>query len=326
MDQKRFATQVGRDLAVARDWLLQDQTVAIPTETVYGLAGNGFREEAIHRIFATKNRPLYNPLILHVAEVSKLAEIAENIPDMALQLLERFSPGPLTLLLDKTPKVPDLITGGLRRVAVRIPSHPMALELLGSLDFPLAAPSANPFGFISPTTTDHVVAQLGGRIPYILEGGVCDLGIESTVVGFDGDLPVIHRLGAISLEDLREVVPHMVMQVADSTHPVGPGMLPWHYSPRTPLLFDAAEAAVLESHAPDRIGAIRLSQVLEAIPSGQQVVLSASSDLVEAARNLYSALHFLDSLKLDVIVAEKMPETGLGLAINDRLKRASARR
>jgi L-threonylcarbamoyladenylate synthase len=325
MDRTNPQTIIGKDLSPAIALLNASDVVAIPTETVYGLAGNAFSDEAIRKIYAIKNRPLHNPLIVHVSEVSRITEIAFDIPELAWQLLERFSPGPLTLLLPKKPVISDLVTSGLSRVAVRIPAHPLALELLRNLAFPLAAPSANPFGYISPTTPEHVLKQLGGKIAYILDGGVCDKGIESTVVGFEDGKPIIHRLGAISAEDIRGVAKNAVVRDKDSAAPASPGMLPYHYSPATRLVFAEESAELLSRLAPEKVGVVAFSQYRPDIPEANQIILSRTGNLDEAARNLYSALHALDAMNLQLIVAEKLPEQGLGRAINDRLRRASAK-
>lgn len=325
MDSHALQTQISPDLAPAIALLKSNDVVAIPTETVYGLAGNAFSDEAIRKIYAIKNRPLHNPLIVHVAEVSHIAEIVFDIPDLAWRLLERFSPGPLTLLLPKKPIISGLVTSGLSRVAVRIPAHPVALELLRNLDFPLAAPSANPFGYISPTTPQHVLKQLGGKIAYILDGGVCDKGIESTVVGFEDGQPIIHRLGAVSEEEIRSVAENAVVRDKDSAAPASPGMLPYHYSPATRLVVAEESDEVLGGLEPHEVGALAFIRYRPDIPEKNQIILSASGDFDEAARHLYSALHSLDALNLKLIVAEPLPERGLGRAINDRLRRAAAK-
>lgn len=319
-------TQIGKDIDYAASLLRSGEIVAIPTETVYGLAGNAFSEQAVKKIYAIKNRPLHNPLIVHLAEKSFLDRIAINIPSTAFLLLEKFSPGPLTILLEKKESIPGIVTSGLPHVAVRFPSHPMTIELLRLLDFPLAAPSANPFGYISPTRAEHVMKQLGGKIPYILDGGICDKGIESTVVGFQGEVPVVHRLGAISLEDIRHLIPGTITKTREEHQPVSPGMLLHHYSPSTKtILTDDLESAIKQA-GNKKAGVISFRRTIHNIPNDHQYTLSSSGDLEEAARNLYDALHQLDALQLDLIIVEKVPDEGIGKAINDRLERAAARR
>jgi L-threonylcarbamoyladenylate synthase len=176
---------IGKDLARAIALLQAEEVVAIPTETVYGLAGNAFSPKAVSTIFAVKNRPSFDPLIVHTNEFGRAAAFTAEIPELAYELAARFMPGPLTILLPKAAVIPDIVTAGLPAVAVRVPRHPLAQELLRRLDFPLAAPSANPFGYISPTAAEHVEQQLGGLIPYILDGGPCQVGLESTIIGFE---------------------------------------------------------------------------------------------------------------------------------------------
>ncbi|RTQ50912.1 threonylcarbamoyl-AMP synthase [Hymenobacter gummosus] len=325
-------TLLGTDLDHAAALLRAGELVAIPTETVYGLAGHGLREDSLRRIFAVKGRPLSNPLILHVASAAHLSGYVrpDAVPAAAHALLAAFSPGPLTLLLPREPAVvPDTVTAGLPDVAVRIPAHPLVRELLTRLDFPLAAPSANPFGYISPTLPGHVLRQLGGRIPYILDGGPCQAGIESTVVGFGpAGEPVVYRPGAISLEQLRAVVPAARLRTAaeKTQRSASPGLLPYHYSPHTPLQLFGPGLAALPAFDPATTGALTLHMPLPGLPLARQVVLSPGrGDLAEAAHALYAALHRLDALGLQLLLAERLPNTGLGLALNERLEKAAAR-
>lgn len=327
------STTLGSDVAHAATLLRAGELVAIPTETVYGLAGHGLREDSLHRIFAVKGRPLSNPLILHFASVAQLAPYVRlaAVPAAAHQLLAAFSPGPLTLLLPRNPAVvPDLVTAGLPDVAVRIPAHPLVLELLGQLDFPLAAPSANPFGYISPTRPAHVLSQLGGRIPYVLDGGPCQAGIESTVVGFGpAGEPVVYRAGVISLEMLQAVVPAARLRSApEKARPAAsPGLLPYHYAPHTPLQLFGPGQSMLPAFEAATTGALTLREPLPGLPAAHQVVLSPGrGDLAEAAHELYAALHHLDSLGLRLLLAERLPDSRLGLALNERLEKAAARR
>jgi L-threonylcarbamoyladenylate synthase len=318
-------TIIGTDSAYAAELLRRGELVAIPTETVYGLAGNGLNEQAVRRIFAAKSRPLHNPLILHVADAEKLSELVQKMPPLAWQLLDHFTPGPLTLLLPKHASVPDVVTAGLPDVAVRVPQHPVTLELLRQLDFPLAAPSANAFGGVSPTAPVHVMQQLNGRIPYILDGGVCQRGIESTVVGFEDGVPVVYRPGAVSLEEIQRVAPGARLRTPNHAKVASPGLLSQHYSPRTPLRLVEPGQLRADDLAPEQIGVLALSQYAPGIPEQQQVLLSPTADLTEAAYNLYAALYKLDALGLKLILAERVPEHGIGVAINDRLTRAAAK-
>ena len=195
-------TLVSKDIARAIEFLNAEDVVAIPTETVYGLAGNIYSEKAVKKIFQLKQRPFFNPLIVHLSGPEQLSEVAAELPDKAKKLAESFWPGPLTLILKKKPRVPDLVTSGKETVAVRVPNHTVTLELLDNLDFPLAAPSANPFGSISPTASSHVANYFKEKLSMVLEGGTCEKGIESTIIGFDGEEPVLYRLGSITVEEI----------------------------------------------------------------------------------------------------------------------------
>jgi len=317
-------TKVGTDLTQARRLLENDELVAIPTETVYGLAANAMSEIAVRKIFKTKNRPHHNPLIVHVSSKDVVADIVTSMPPAAQTLLNTFSPGPITLLLPRNALIPDIVTAGLPNVAIRIPAHPLALSLLSSLSFPLAAPSANLFGYISPTSPYHVQRQLNGLIPYILDGGNCDSGIESTIVGFDEDLPVVYRLGGISIEQLHQAIGEV--RIHNSIHTgtlAAPGMLAQHYSPNTPLyLVDDVSMYVRQFKATE-IGIICFNQFEQSIPGGQQLILSPNADLEEAAHNLYAAMHEMDTAGFKAILVRRFPDVGIGRALNDRLKRAS---
>jgi L-threonylcarbamoyladenylate synthase len=316
-------TQIGNDLSFAVELLSDDEVVAIPTETVYGLAGNAFSKKAINKIYQIKKRPFSNPLIVHVADVSKINEIAKDIPEIAWELLEKFSPGPLTVLLLKKATILDEVTAGLKDVAIRIPNHQLTLELLKKLDFPLVAPSANPYGYISPTKPSHVHKQLGSKIPYILDGGSCDKGIESTVVGFENGKIIIYRLGAISLEMIAEVSKDVIIRDTEKEKPLSPGMVPHHYSPHTKLILTDKPEEIVKFYKVDEVAFIGFKNKLNFIPDENQLVLSSEGNLNEAAQNLYHALHLMDDKNLKVIVAEKMPNEGIGKSINDRLTRAS---
>ncbi|WP_210462999.1 L-threonylcarbamoyladenylate synthase [Rufibacter roseolus] len=316
---------IGRDLQRAASYLTQGELVAIPTETVYGLAANAFDEAAVVKIFEAKNRPAFDPLIVHTHSVSEISNIVREVPDAAFMLAERFWPGPLTLILPKAEQVPLLVTSDHDSVGVRIPNHPLTLELLRQLPFPVAAPSANPFGYVSPTTAQHVQDQLGDRIPYILDGGDCAVGIESTIIRLNGNEVEVLRLGGLALEELEEVVQISKAKVkTSSSNPAAPGMLSSHYSPRKKVLLGSIAENLLKTD-PTRVGVISLQQIFSEVPREQQILLSASGDLSEAARSLFSALRILDAQPVDVILAEPMPEQGLGRAINDRLQRASFR-
>lgn len=299
--------------------------VAMPTETVYGLAANAFDARAVARVFEAKRRPRFDPLIVHVAAPEDLSRVASEVPAAAQRLVTMFWPGPLTLVLPKLPSVPDLVTAGLATVAVRMPDHPLALALIRAAGTPLAAPSANPFGYISPTTAEHVRRQLGELVDVILDGGPCRVGVESTILGWQAGVPVLLRAGGLAVEDLeRELGPIQrgATHVAD-TAPEAPGQLAQHYAPRTPLRLVAQDEVLPKQK---RLGWIGLGPPIEPALFSAIETLSPRGDLLEAAAALFAAMHRLDALGLDVILARLVPETGLGLAINDRLRRAARNR
>jgi len=317
--------EVGTDIQQASTYLKQGRLVAIPTETVYGLAGNALDVKAVSSIFETKNRPTFDPLILHVASLEQVSPLVSEFPEKLKRLAEAFWPGPLTVLLPRKASVPDLVTSGLDRVAVRVPNHPLTLALLAQLDFPLAAPSANPFGYISPTQAAHVAAQLGPQIPYILDGGACAVGLESTIVGMEGEQVVIYRLGGLELSKIESLVGPVTVQAHSTSNPSAPGQLASHYAPRKPFLMgDLNELVPKWIQEGKAFGVLSFSTHFPALPSDKQFVLSPSQDLQEAAQRLFMGMRLLDESDADLILAEFVPEIGLGRAINDRLKRAAA--
>jgi len=315
------------------------EVVAFPTETVHGLGADAFNPEAVARIFELKNRPRFDPLIVHIAELSDLEKICLAVDDRAKKLMRRFWPGPLTLVLAKRPEVPEIVTAALPTVAVRLPSHPVALSLIYEARTPIAAPSANPFGYLSPTTAEHVNEQLGDGIEIILDGGRCSVGVESTIIALYEEEPLLLRPGGTPLEEIERVIGRVKSVPPDPRRPRSPGQLPHHYSPRTPLKILIDGEAETESRVREE-GDSRLSTLDSRLQTqGMRIgllafqrprdghfaaseVLSPSGDLREAAANLFAALHRLDSAGLDLILAEPVPEEGLGRAIMDRLRRA----
>ncbi|WP_448520421.1 L-threonylcarbamoyladenylate synthase [Rhodoflexus sp.] len=314
---------IGTSVDTAAAHLQAGEVVAIPTETVYGLAGNALFDKALATIFQVKNRPQFDPLIVHIADAAQVSRYATDFPEKARQLAAQFWPGPLTLLLPKKDIIPDLCTSGLPRVALRVPNHPLTLELLKKLPFPLAAPSANPFGYISPTTAQHVADQLGDKIPYILDGGNCNVGIESTIIGFEEDEAVVYRKGGLSVEAIEAVIGKVRVMQHSTSQPAAPGMLKSHYAPRIPVVLGNLDELLKQAH-PQETGILSFQKKYNQIPDNQQVILSATGDYAEAAQRFFAALRYLDSLPLSVIFAELLPEEGLGRAINDRLRRAAA--
>lgn len=304
--------------------LENNDIVAIPTETVYGLAGNAYNEDAIHKIFTLKNRPHYNPLIVHIKSASYLQQVAKNIPAIAIQLADAFWPGPLTLVLEKQDHILAIVTGGKNTVGVRVPAHPVALELLEALDFPLAAPSANPFGSISPTTAKHVHDYFTDTLETILDGGPCTKGIESTIIGFENEQPILYRQGSISIEDIEKITGKVEMRVHnDNSAPAAPGMLSRHYAPNTTTILTDNIHIAIEQYKGHKIGLLLFKNTMVPDIITAVEVLSNTGDTEEAAKNLYAGMHRLDKQNLDIIIAERLPNAQLGIAINDKLERAT---
>lgn len=315
--------KISKAIRDAKYILIKEELVAIPTETVYGLAGNIYSETAIKKIFETKNRPTLNPLIVHIDSVEKLVEIVSDIPPKAALLASVFWPGALTLVLKKKSTVPDSITAGKDTVAVRVPNHPLTLALLQSLAFPLAAPSANPFGSISPTTAAHVADYFPTALEMVLDGGPCASGIESTIIGFVGNNPILYRLGAISKEEIEAVIGPL--QIADTNEkaPEAPGMLSRHYAPKTKTILSSNMVKSIKEYQSYKIGVISFTDNFSSDIIAAIEILSQKGDLKEATANLYAAMHRLDKLNLDIIIAQYFPDNELGRSINDRLVRAT---
>ncbi|MFZ1749546.1 MAG: L-threonylcarbamoyladenylate synthase [Saprospiraceae bacterium] len=314
---------IGHNIDIAASLLRKGEAVAIPTETVYGLAANALNSAAVAKIFNIKQRPTFDPLIIHLSSFDKVSEYVQDIPDIFVTLSEKFTPGPLTFLLKKKDIIPDLVTSGSPYVAVRIPSHPVTKALLEKLDFPVAAPSANPFGYISPTTAQHVADQLGSKVYYILDGGPCEVGLESTIIGINehGEIEVL-RKGGLSIENISTLTGNVLIKDISTSNPLAPGMLSSHYAPKIKLTL--GDIRQLSANAnPERTGIIAFKNFLPNISTNHQIVLSPSGNYVDAARNLFSGMRYLDSCDLDIIYAELVPEVDLGLAINDRLRRAA---
>ena len=306
------------DISFAAGLLQDGKLVAIPTETVYGLAANALNADAVLNIFEAKNRPHFDPLIVHVGSINQAQHLTRHISSEAQKLMEAFWPGPLTIVLAKKDIIPHIVTSGMDTVGLRMPSHPMTLELLAHLEFPLAAPSANPFGYISPTSAAHVAEQLGDHIPYILDGGECTVGVESTIIDCTSNVPRILRLGGLSVEAIEEVIGPVEINAISTSSPQAPGMLHSHYAPRKQLLLGNIHD-LLHDHGPD----VSILSFRDSYHNYRNIRLSESGDLHEAARNLFSAMRKLDADHHTCIIAEFVPDYGLGRAINDRLKRAA---
>jgi L-threonylcarbamoyladenylate synthase len=308
--------RASREIAYAAELIKQGNLVAFPTETVYGLGANAFDSQAVAKIFSTKERPAFNPLIVHIADLKDLTQVTSSTDPRIALLAEKFWPGPLTLVLPKSETIPDIVTGGLPTVGVRMPAHPVALELIRQAGTPIAAPSANKFGRISPTNAAHIHKQL--HDVYTLEGGNSTVGIESTIIKLTQNGFVMLRNGVISPEEIEAIVP------LDQTYQVekisAPGMLPSHYSPLKKMLLTSSEGFVTINKK--NAGLISFSGQFEQ-HFARIIRVSKNGNLADYACNLFKAMHDLeDDPEIHVIVAESVPEVGIGIAIMDRLRKA----
>ncbi|MDE3236806.1 MAG: threonylcarbamoyl-AMP synthase [Bacteroidota bacterium] len=315
-----MTTTIGTDLQLAKQLLDQDELVAIPTETVYGLAGNALRDAAVVKIFEAKNRPRFNPLIIHVPDVASIHQYAV-MDALSEKLANHFMPGPFTLLLPKKEIVPDLVTAGSDKVAIRIPNHPLTKALLQSLNFPLAAPSANPFGYVSPTSARHVYEGLKGRIPYILDGGDCTVGVESTIAEVKEGAIIMHRHGGVSAEEIEQCTEIKITSGIKHSKPLTPGQLKSHYATTTPL-YRGEVMQLLRQNPTKKTAIIAFQKTYPGIDPKDQYILSPSGNLEEAAQHLFAVMRKIDKEQYDLILTEIFPNEGLGRAINDRLERA----
>ena len=338
-----------QSIQISAEELRKGGVVGIPTETVYGLAGNVFDEGALTKIFSVKERPTFDPLIVHVDQktledlerlgVTDLKSMTPLMKSQADKLMAKFWPGPLTLVLPKNKKIPDLVTSGMNTVAVRMPKHPVALKLISVCDFPIAAPSANRFGRISPTCAQDVFEELGERISFILDGGACEVGLESSVIAIDqSGIPKLLRPGAVSIEEIQSVLGVKIL--FENKTGASPGQLENHYAPKKPLYLlkksfletEVGELAFISNTA--RVGVLaffdeapnEIQNKLRELTSGEITVKALFKDrnLENVARELFSSLRQLDTSSAEVIIAEPFPvQEGLGFAIQDRLNRAS---
>lgn len=321
-------------LAHAIALLRGGDVIAIPTETVYGLAADAENELAVRKIFAVKGRPADHPLIVHVAKNAPLEGWAERVPEAAHQLAEAFWPGPLTMILQRGPKAAPAVTGGLPTIGLRVPSHPVAQQLLTSFGGGLAAPSANRFGRVSPTTAKHVHSELGERVPLILDGGQCEVGIESTIVDLSSEQIAVLRPGAITAEQIKRVVGKRLAEASASSPRVS-GSLESHYAPAAGVEIHAPETAVARAielvAAGKRVGVIGPNPLLYGIPMERmmsQAILPLPIDTKPQgfARDLYATLRLADANACDVVIVVPPPEKGIGVAIADRLRKSAAPR
>ena len=300
--------------------LQQGNVVAFPTETVYGLGANALNAEAVAKIFEIKQRPFFDPLIVHVDSRDMVQQVVATVPDIALRCMEAFWPGPLTLVLPKSNNIPEIVTAGLDTVAVRMPQHDVAQKLIHASGVPIAAPSANPFGYLSPTTAEHVAKQLGDKVEIILDGGQCPVGVESTIIKIERDNITLLRHGGIPVEDIESVAGKV--NIIQHTQVEAPGQLPYHYAPKTKIVLIKDITNI-----PDDSSCAIILYKKRDLPfkNIHTMYLSDNGDMRQVAANLFTCLHALDAMKLAVIYAEEVPEVGLGQAIMDRLKKAQAR-
>lgn len=311
------------NISKAAKFIQDGELVSFATETVYGLGANALDASACEKIFIAKERPHYDPLIVHIADVDQISEVVSTFSDKAQAAAKAFWPGSLTMVLPKKDIISDSITANMPTVAVRVPKHPVAKALLEKSKLPIAAPSANPFGYLSPTTAMHVEEQLGDKIPMILDGGECDCGVESTIIDFTVEPPQLLRFGGISKEEIEEVCGPIDLGKPVLERPLAPGQLASHYSPNTKL----------EILPPDKFPEVAKGIKAGLLTSGEctenrfEIIESVSlnNDLEEAAHNLFSALHRLDDADLDIIYAHSFPEDGIGKAIMDRLRKAATK-
>ncbi|UYB40961.1 L-threonylcarbamoyladenylate synthase [Streptomyces sp. Je 1-4] len=316
------------DIEKAAGVLRAGGLVALPTETVYGLGANAEDPAAVARIFQVKGRPPSHPLIVHIGGAEQLDDWVEDVPAAARVLAERFWPGPLTLVLRRGPRVPLEATGGLQTVAVRVPDHPVALALLAAFGGGVAAPSANRFGSVSPTTADHVRAELGDAVDFVLDGGPCEVGVESTIVDATGEIPSVLRPGGVTREDL-EAVLGFPLAVPSTSRVRVPGQHPSHYAPRARVVLVEPEKVIAQAEFSQELGhqvGVFLPPSLADAPVKAHAVVAVPDSMAAYAHGLYGFLRELDQQGCDLIVASLPVEEGLGLAIANRLRRAAGPR
>jgi L-threonylcarbamoyladenylate synthase len=294
--------------------------VAFPTETVYGLGADGLNKIAVSKIFEAKERPSFNPLILHISSIEMLNSVADYSRNKINLLIDKFWPGPLTLILKKKDIVPYIVTAGLDTVAVRMPKSNIALELIKQLGKPIAAPSANTFSKLSPTKAEHVAKQLGKKVNIILDGGSCDVGVESTIIEVNDNSQFLLRPGGITKEEIESVIGELQTKSGEANVPNSPGQLHVHYAPNIPLLFYDEEK--VSSVNNQKLGGIFFSEIKNKEYFKVTKVLSPDGDFREAASNLFAYLHEFENLDLDMIIVEPIEKKGLGIAIMDRLTKA----
>lgn len=328
--ETRYLTESKADLAVAAQLLEEDKTVIFPTETVYGLGANALSEEAVKKIFHAKGRPSDNPLIVHIGNQDALCCLVKEIPDVAEKLMERFWPGPLTLIFQKSDVVPYVVTGGLDTVAVRMPSHPVAKQLLESTKVPVAAPSANRSGFPSPTIFSHVKEDMDGRVDAIIESSDCQVGVESTVLDISGEIPVLYRPGMVTLEQLEEVLGYVEVftKAKEGETPKSPGLKYRHYAPnaRVEVLhgdLKQVERYIKKCSLKERVGMLVFDEFPELDAQLETFSFGSKNDPASAAKKLFAGLRALDKKDVSLILAPEIPDDGIWRAVKNRLYRAA---
>ncbi len=315
--------------------------VAFPTETVYGLGTNALNSKAVAEVFKAKGRPADNPLIIHISDINQVYDLTDEITVQTQRVMDAFWPGPLTVVLPKKQNIPPEVTAGLNTVAVRMPDHPVALELIKSAGVPVAAPSANSSGKPSPTTARHVLNDLEGKVDLIVDGGACRVGVESTVLDMTSEPPVILRPGGITREDLESVLGHVEIDPAAAGNnitgkPKSPGMKYKHYAPKAEVIvvtggdytkiFTKVTELLLKYRAlGKKVGVLAANETAKAYVAEEVFPVGSRAGLATVAQNLFYGLRFLDDQKVDLIIAEGYPESGIGTAIMNRLKKASDR-
>ncbi|MDA3835939.1 MAG: L-threonylcarbamoyladenylate synthase [Spirochaetales bacterium] len=314
------AISLEKEISDGVDAIRRGGLTVFPTETVYGLGADAMQENAVRKIFAAKNRPSQDPLISHVASREQAQLLVQELPKKAEKLMDAFWPGPLTLVLKKASSVPNIVTAGNPTVAVRMPNHPIALELIRRCRTPVAAPSANTFGKTSPTTAQHVIDQLSGKFEAIIDGGACRVGVESTVLSLVEDPPLLLRPGGITIEDIEKVIGPIAVQLPQGNVIFdSPGMFPSHYAPKTPMI--VVDEPGLYAHETNV--AVMLFRPAKTAYSGDVFILSEEGDARGAAAKLYQTMRKIDQKNYRLIIAEKLPHEGMGIAVNDRMSRAS---
>jgi len=314
-------------------------TVAFPTETVYGLGADAWNPDAVKKIFEAKARPPDNPLIVHISSKEQLHDLVEDIPERAFDLMDVFWPGPLTMIFKRNEIVPDIITAGLDTIAVRMPDNPIALLLIEEAGTPIAAPSANRSGMPSPTTAQHVIADLDGRIDAVIDGGYAEIGVESTVVDMTSDIPVILRPGGIGIAEIRNVIGEVAIGYMDRLLEDGevarsPGMKYTHYSPETRMVLVAGSSSTVVDRIREfvsdyhgrgmRVGLLATEETAQQVIADEVFILGMRDDIALVASNLFAGLRYLDSRNVDVIIADgSMRDDGIGAAVQNRLKKAA---